>query len=186
VDDAARRLAVPRAWLAAGGLLLGGAFFLLGLGSSLFATAVGLLYPGFATFCALESAALNNDDAVAFWLAYWVVFAAFSCLTMVSDVFLFWVPLYSTAKIAFLVYLQAPQTRGAESIYRLYVRPQLLALRPMLESQAHGLVAATADLRGAAAEALGSGTTLRTGGQRSGAGAASDHHARMFGEPKAE
>lgn len=39
------------------------------------------------------------------------------------DVIMWWVPFYYIAKIAFLVYCFAPQTRGAAVVYRVVLAP---------------------------------------------------------------
>lgn len=58
------------------------------------------------------------------WLTYWVVYSLFSlaesALLLVS-----WVPLYFELKTVLLLWLVAPQTKGAELVYERAVAPFL-------------------------------------------------------------
>jgi hypothetical protein len=67
-------------------------------------------------------------------LTYWVVFSAFSIVEIFTDVILFWFPFYYTLKIFFLVWLQHPSTRGAEYLYRNFLRAQFLRLGALFEN----------------------------------------------------
>lgn len=69
---------------------------------------VGLLYPAYMSFKAIK---MKNIYEYNRWMMYWIVFGFFSCATVVTDTLLSWLPLYSSAKIAFLLWLVAPQTR---------------------------------------------------------------------------
>jgi receptor expression-enhancing protein 5/6 len=59
------------------------------------------------------------------WLTYWVVMGAFTCTEYFSDKLLFWFPFYYSAKLPFILYLQSPQTRGAEVLYNRMIAPFL-------------------------------------------------------------
>ena len=89
-----------------------------------------------------------------FRLTYWVVFSAFSIVEIFTDVILFWFPFYYTLKIFFLVWLQHPSTRGAEYLYRNFLRSQFLRLGALFEnfvtdpSRVGGLSAAGARMVG--------------------------------------
>ena len=53
----------------------------------------------------------------------WVVYGSLGLFESMIDVVFWWVPFYYIAKIAFLVYCFAPQTRGAAVIYRVALAP---------------------------------------------------------------
>ena len=52
-------------------------FIIFGVGSSLLTNLVGVAYPAFMSFVALESDGVDDDKM---WLTYWVVFGAFTIL----------------------------------------------------------------------------------------------------------
>lgn len=58
-------------------------------------------------------------------LMYWVIFAFLSLMETFSAVILTWFPLYYALKLAFLVFLFLPQTKGAEFIYSNFLGPSL-------------------------------------------------------------
>jgi hypothetical protein len=65
-------------------------------GMRLISSAVGVVYPAFRSFQAIESSAKSDDTQ---WLIYWVTFAAFSFLENFTDILLFWFPFYFTFKV---------------------------------------------------------------------------------------
>ena len=54
------------------------------------------------------------------------MFATFSVIEVFADVILYWLPFYYTAKIVFLLWLMHSSTRGAEVIYRSFLRVHFL------------------------------------------------------------
>ncbi len=112
-------------------------------------------------------------------LTYWVVFAAFTALELFTDWILFWLPFYFSAKIALLVWLMHPSTRGAEILYKGYLRAIFVqysgAIDNLLHSAAVATTSATAAVRTAAASALPSAaaaaSSAAAAGASSGAGA---------------
>ena len=58
----------------------------------------------------------NKDDDTQ-WLMYWVVFASFSLMESVSDVFIGWLPFYWLGKCAFLLWCMSP-LNGAAIVYK--------------------------------------------------------------------
>jgi len=84
---------------------------------------LGFAFPAVASFQAIESPDKDDDTQ---WLTYWVVFSAFSLLETFSDLLAEYFPMYYAFKFAFLIWLSAPTTRGAEFVYNNVVRPFLL------------------------------------------------------------
>jgi len=64
---------------------------------------------------------------VAQWLTYWVIFSLFAALEGLLDRLLLWFPLAWALKLAFVLWLQLPQSQGARLLYRHHVKPLLQA-----------------------------------------------------------
>ncbi|KAG8441119.1 hypothetical protein GDO86_006749 [Hymenochirus boettgeri] len=58
-------------------------------------------------------------------MMYWIVFALFMSVETFADIFVSWFPFYYEIKMAFVVWLLSPYTRGASLIYRKCVHPAL-------------------------------------------------------------
>ncbi len=58
----------------------------------------------------------------------------FSILETFSDTLLWWFPLYYTFKVAFLLWCQAPLTRGAEFMYKNFLRGWFLAYQSRIDN----------------------------------------------------
>jgi receptor expression-enhancing protein 5/6 len=84
---------------------------------------LGFAFPAYASFKAIESPETEDDTQ---WLTYWVVFSGFSLLETFADVLAEYFPMYYAFKFAFLIWLSAPNTRGAEFLYNTVVRPFLM------------------------------------------------------------
>ena len=85
---------------------------------------MGFLYPAYASFKAIETKAKDDDTQ---WLTYWIVFALFNVFETFVDWILYWIPFFYALKLAALVYLMLPQTRGAEFIYKNVIRSTFIA-----------------------------------------------------------
>uniref|UniRef100_A0A4W3IJK6 Receptor expression-enhancing protein n=1 Tax=Callorhinchus milii TaxID=7868 RepID=A0A4W3IJK6_CALMI len=59
------------------------------------------------------------------WMMYWIIFALFTTAETFTDLFLPWFPFYYELKIAFIVWLLSPYTKGASVLYRKFVHPTL-------------------------------------------------------------
>ncbi|MED6290825.1 Receptor expression-enhancing protein 3, partial [Characodon lateralis] len=58
-------------------------------------------------------------------MMYWIVFALYSVVETITDLTVAWFPLYYELKIAFVIWLLSPYTRGASLIYRKCLHPLL-------------------------------------------------------------
>uniref|UniRef100_A0A668AFB9 Receptor expression-enhancing protein n=1 Tax=Myripristis murdjan TaxID=586833 RepID=A0A668AFB9_9TELE len=58
-------------------------------------------------------------------MMYWIIFAIFTTAEVFTDMFLCWVPFYYELKIAFVVWLLSPYTKGSSVLYRKFVHPTL-------------------------------------------------------------
>ncbi|KAM6442511.1 receptor expression-enhancing protein 3 [Liasis olivaceus] len=82
----------------------------------------GMLYPAYYSYKAVKT---KNVKEYVRWMMYWIVFALYTVTETVADLLLSWFPLYYELKIAFVVWLLSPYTRGASLIYRKFLHPLL-------------------------------------------------------------
>lgn len=87
------------------GLLAGIMAVMFGVGSTYITNLIGVAYPAFMSFMALESVGTEDDKQ---WLTYWVCFGAFNIIDQFAGVILTFIPFYYFLKLGFLVYLFHP------------------------------------------------------------------------------
>ncbi|KAJ3544999.1 hypothetical protein NMY22_g2591 [Coprinellus aureogranulatus] len=121
-----QRTQIPKAYA-----VLGGLFFIVVLHSfnalaAPVSNLVGWGLPAYLSFKAIESP--NTHDDVQ-WLTYWVVFGFFNFMeSFALRLVLYYVPWYFAFKSAFIVWLQLPAFRGAQTVYFSVLKPVLLNL----------------------------------------------------------
>jgi len=105
---------------------------------------IGWGLPAFLSFRALESPGVQDDVQ---WLTYWVVFGFFNFVeTFALRLVLYYLPFYFAFKTVFLLWLQLPQFRGAQSLYHAVLKPV------MANASKSGSSGGTTTARDAAAE----------------------------------
>ena len=104
------------------GLGLGIVLVMLGIGSTYITTLLGVAYPVFMSFLALQSSGKDDDKQ---WLTYWVVFGLFNLLDQFAGFILTFIPFYFFLKLCFLVWLFHPATLGALTVYNAYILPNM-------------------------------------------------------------
>ncbi|XP_028916437.1 receptor expression-enhancing protein 3 [Ornithorhynchus anatinus] len=82
----------------------------------------GMLYPAYYSYKAVKT---KNVKEYVRWMMYWIVFALYTVIETLADLTVAWFPLYYELKIAFVVWLLSPYTRGASLIYRKFLHPLL-------------------------------------------------------------
>uniref|UniRef100_A0A672GUR6 Receptor expression-enhancing protein n=1 Tax=Salarias fasciatus TaxID=181472 RepID=A0A672GUR6_SALFA len=82
----------------------------------------GYLYPAYYSYKAIKT---KNVKEYVRWMMYWIVFALYAVVETITDLTLAWFPLYYELKIAFVIWLLSPYTRGASLIYRKCLHPLL-------------------------------------------------------------
>lgn len=112
-----------------GGLLTMILFFMFGPG--LLSDIIGLIYPVYGSFLAIES---NDKDDDTQWLTYWVIYALFDLMEVFADILLFWFPFYHAFKLGFLIWCYLPSTQGATFMYKHVVRPMFDKYSTKVES----------------------------------------------------
>ncbi|KAG5844240.1 hypothetical protein ANANG_G00160290 [Anguilla anguilla] len=84
--------------------------------------AFGILYPAYSSYKAVKT---KNVKEYVKWMMYWIVFAIFTTVETVTDLVLSWFPFYFELKIAFVIWLLSPYTKGSSVLYRKFVHPTL-------------------------------------------------------------
>ncbi|XP_072026544.1 uncharacterized protein [Amphiura filiformis] len=82
----------------------------------------GTLYPAYSSYKAVKT---RNVKEYVKWMMYWIVFALFTCVETIADIFASILPFYYEAKILFIFWLISPWTKGATYLYRKFVHPTL-------------------------------------------------------------
>ncbi|XP_046711539.1 receptor expression-enhancing protein 1 isoform X2 [Silurus meridionalis] len=82
----------------------------------------GTLYPAYSSYKAVKSKDVREYVK---WMMYWIIFALFTTAEVITDIFLCWLPFYYELKIAFMVWLLSPYTKGSSVLYRKFVHPTL-------------------------------------------------------------
>ncbi|XP_019725804.1 receptor expression-enhancing protein 1 isoform X1 [Hippocampus comes] len=88
----------------------------------LFTLVFGTLYPAYSSYKAVKS---KDVKEYVKWMMYWIIFALFTSVEVFTDMFLCWLPFYYELKIAFVVWLLSPYTKGSSVLYRKFVHPTL-------------------------------------------------------------
>ncbi|XP_034432351.1 receptor expression-enhancing protein 1 isoform X1 [Hippoglossus hippoglossus] len=82
----------------------------------------GTLYPAYSSYKAVKS---KDVKEYVKWMMYWIIFALFTTVEVFTDMFVCWLPFYYELKIAFVVWLLSPYTKGSSVLYRKFVHPTL-------------------------------------------------------------
>ncbi|CAL9699616.1 unnamed protein product [Knipowitschia caucasica] len=82
----------------------------------------GTLYPAYYSYKAVKTKDVREYVR---WMMYWIVFALYTVVETITDLTLAWFPLYYEVKVAFVIWLLSPYTRGASLIYRKCLHPLL-------------------------------------------------------------
>ncbi|KAG7238519.1 hypothetical protein INR49_030792 [Caranx melampygus] len=90
--------------------------------SNLIRLVFGTLYPAYSSYKAVKSKDVREYVK---WMMYWIIFALFMTVEVFTDMFLCWLPFYYELKIAFVVWLLSPYTKGSSVLYRKFVHPTL-------------------------------------------------------------
>ncbi|KAG0588158.1 hypothetical protein KC19_2G220800 [Ceratodon purpureus] len=84
--------------------------------------AVGYVYPAYECYKIVEMRQPELEH-LRFWCQYWMIIAVMTVFERLGDVFISWVPMYSEAKLAFIIYLWYPKTMGTTYVYHTLLRP---------------------------------------------------------------
>lgn len=83
---------------------------------------LGTLFPAYRSYKAVK-----NKDYKEYvkWMMYWIVFALFTAVETILDIFMSWFPFYYEIKILFILWVLSPATRGSSLLYKKVVHPLL-------------------------------------------------------------
>ena len=113
------------------GLGLGVVCVMFGIGASYITCLLGVAYPAFMSFLALES---GNEAETTQWLTYWVVFGLFNIVDQFAGFILHFIPFYYFLKLGFLVYLFHPSFKGATYVYENYLKEAVKPVEKLAEN----------------------------------------------------
>ncbi|KAI3738504.1 hypothetical protein L2E82_28538 [Cichorium intybus] len=85
---------------------------------------LGYAYPAFECFKTIERRGTENAE-LRFWCQYWVLIAIITVFERIADLFVSWVPMYYEMKLALIIYLWYPKTKGTGYVYETLLRPFL-------------------------------------------------------------
>jgi receptor expression-enhancing protein 5/6 len=122
LKEFAERFQIKTGHIALGAVALVFIFVVFGIGEVFLTNLLGIIYPAYMSFKAIETAEKEDDRQ---WLTYWVVYGGFTIVDTVTDVLLFWVPFYHPIKLLILIFLAWPETRGAEIVYNRFIKSLL-------------------------------------------------------------
>ncbi|KAI5073170.1 hypothetical protein GOP47_0011183 [Adiantum capillus-veneris] len=106
---------------------------------------VGYVYPAYKCFKCVE---MNRPDVeqLRFWCQYWIIIAIVTVLERLGDTFVSWLPLYSEAKLAFIIYLWCPKTLGTTYVYSSFLRPLVATHEGDIDRNLNELTARALDM----------------------------------------
>ncbi|KAJ8475875.1 hypothetical protein OPV22_019602 [Ensete ventricosum] len=105
----------------------------------------GYAYPAFECFKTLEQGQ-GNTQQLRFWCQYWIIVAILTVIEMPGNFLVSLLPMYGEAKLAFLVYLWYPKTKGTDVVYETFLRPLVMQYEPDIEERFRNLRAKSGQL----------------------------------------
>ncbi|KAJ8488801.1 hypothetical protein ONZ45_g13825 [Pleurotus djamor] len=116
-----RRTQVPKTYAVLGGLVLLALLHLVNPLAAPVSNLIGWGLPAYLSFKAIESPSTQDDVQ---WLTYWVVFGFFNFMeSFALRAVLYYFPWYFSFKSVFIIWLQLPAFRGAQTIYHTVLKP---------------------------------------------------------------
>ncbi|KAJ6477291.1 TB2/DP1, HVA22 family-domain-containing protein [Mycena vulgaris] len=123
LNNLEQRTQVPKTFAVMGGASLLVLLHLINPLAAFISNLVGWALPAYLSFKAIESPSPQDDIQ---WLTYWVVFGFFNFLeSFALRVVLYYLPWYFAFKTIFILWLQLPAFRGAQTTYLTLLKPVL-------------------------------------------------------------
>ena len=139
--------------------IIGVAFALVlsGILDDLTCNLIGILYPAYLSFKAIETQESDDDKQ---WLTYWVVFAIYNIIDDFSSILFFWLPFYYPIKLIVLLWMVWPKTRGAQVLYEVVVKRILKMYEAQIDEKLSAVDATVDKAAATAAEFKSKATDL--------------------------
>ncbi|EGN92721.1 hypothetical protein SERLA73DRAFT_190751 [Serpula lacrymans var. lacrymans S7.3] len=119
-----QRTQVPKTYVVLGSVILLTLFHIVNPLAAPVSNLVGWGLPAYLSFKALETPG-HQDDVQ--WLTYWVVFGFFNFVeSFALRIVLYYLPWYFAFKTVFILWLQLPTFRGAQTTYLTVLKPVLM------------------------------------------------------------
>ncbi|KAL6301023.1 TB2/DP1, HVA22 family-domain-containing protein, partial [Sparassis latifolia] len=116
-----KRTQIPKSYAFLVGLLLVTLFHSVNVLAAPVSNLIGWALPAYFSVKALETPGHQDDIQ---WLTYWIVFGFFNFLeSLALGPILYYFPWYFVFKSSFILWLQLPTFRGAQSLYGSVVKP---------------------------------------------------------------
>mmetsp|Transcript_15988 Transcript_15988/g.49473 ORF Transcript_15988/g.49473 Transcript_15988/m.49473 type:complete len:157 (-) Transcript_15988:82-552(-) len=115
----------PKSLIAGGGAVFATLLTLFLCPAQLVFSAVGVGYPMYAS---MKMLAEDTTEDAAMWITYWCLFTSFKIVMGPLDFVLGFLPFYFYLKLALLVWLFSPTTKGAAIVYDKVVKPYVFPL----------------------------------------------------------
>lgn len=93
---------------------------------------LGYAYPAFECYKTIEKNRVEIEE-LRFWCQYWIIVALLRIFESIGDVFMTWLPMYSEAKLALIIYLWYPKTKGTRYIYDTLLKPYVSRHEPDID-----------------------------------------------------
>jgi TB2/DP1, HVA22 family len=83
-----------------------------------------IVYPAYRSFKAVRN---KNLKEYLRWIVYWIVYAFFTCVELLTDAIMSWFPFFYEIKVITLIWLLGPSSRGAMKVYKTCIHPTLIS-----------------------------------------------------------
>lgn len=93
---------------------------------------LGYAYPAFECYKTIEKNRVDIEE-LRFWCQYWIIVALLRIFESIGDVFMAWLPMYNEAKLALIIYLWYPKTKGTGYIYDTLLKPYVSRHEPNID-----------------------------------------------------
>ncbi len=137
LEQISQKTGLPKAQVLRYSLVFLVLFVIFGIGQGIISNLIGVAYPVFMSFHALESKHSEDDDKQ--WLTYWVVYGLFALADQCAGFILHFIPFYYVLKVAVLIWLFHPSTQGATWVYNEYIQPYAGQIDEIRQSVSEGI-----------------------------------------------
>ncbi|CAL0332642.1 unnamed protein product [Lupinus luteus] len=93
---------------------------------------LGYAYPAYECYKVVEKNKPEIEQ-LRFWCQYWILVAVLAVCEKIGDAFISWVPMYSEAKLLFIIFLWCPKTKGTKYVYDSFFRPYVAKHEPEID-----------------------------------------------------